>query len=118
MAAAIRRALPRCVVDGFYAASAAYRRRLRRVAFLFLPARFLALGRLRLAFRFAAFRFAFCRRAFFFGLGARIGSGAPIGDGIGGAGGADGKVGSIIPGPVQPLSVTSRGSSIESLLRW
>jgi hypothetical protein len=99
---------------------AAYRRRLRRVAFLFLLAFFLALGRLRLALRLVAFRFAFCRRAFFFGLGAgaRIGSGAPIGAGIGGAGGADGNIGSIIPGPVQPLSVTSRFSSIGSLLRW
>ena len=117
MAAAIRKALPRCVVDVFGAAPAAYRRRRRRVAFLFLPAFFLALGRLRLTFLFAAFRLAFWRRGFFF-FGLGVGSGAPIGDGIGGAGGADGNMGSIIPGPVQPLSVTSRFSSIGSLLRW
>ena len=90
------------------------------MAFLFLLAFFLALGRLLLAFLFATFLLAFCRRAFFFGLGAgaRFGSGAPIGAGIGGAGGADGNIGSIIPGPVQPLSVTSRFRTVGSLLRW
>ncbi|PYO70439.1 MAG: hypothetical protein DMD71_02095 [Gemmatimonadetes bacterium] len=77
---------------------------------------FLAFGRA--AFLFLAFFFAFLRAAGF-GFGAAIGSPIGlIGAGVGGAGGIGGNMGSDIPGPDQPLSVTSTRSSIGSLLRW
>jgi len=74
---------------------------------------------------FAFFR-ALGRDAFFLRVGARLAFGAalrgsPIGDagvGAGGWEGIDGISGSIMPGPVQPLSEKSVSSSIGSLLRW
>jgi len=74
---------------------------------------------------FAFFR-ALGRDAFFFRAGARFAFGrvllgSPIiGAGVGAEGwdGIDGIIGSIMPGPVQPLSEKSVSSSIGSLLRW
>jgi hypothetical protein len=73
-----------------------------------------------------AFFFAFGRVAFFFRFAAgRAGFRAPIfgspimgaGAGAGGCMGVDGIIGSIIPGPVQPLSEKSVCWSIGLLLR-
>jgi len=79
---------------------------LARLAFFF------ALGRA--AFRFFAFFFVFVfLRAAGFGfeaIGSPIGLG--IGAGVGGASGIGGNMGSDIPGPDQPLSVTSKCASI------
>ena len=71
----------------------------------------------RAAFRFFAFFFVFLRAAGFdFAIGSPIGLG--IGAGVGGAGGIGGNMGSDIPGPDQPLSVTSKCSSIGVHLRY
>jgi hypothetical protein len=86
-----------------------YRRRRFAPPFFFFPARFFAFGRL--APFFAAFFFPFGLAFFFrFGFGAPIGRsmGIDIGAGAGvGMYGADGIIGSIMPGPDQPLSGTS-----------
>jgi hypothetical protein len=83
---------------------------LGRVAFFFAFRAGFRLAGFFLAFGFAAF---FFRTAFFFfgcgAAGVRIGS-SMNGDGAGsgiGDGGIGGNVGSIIPGPVQPVSCES-----------
>jgi hypothetical protein len=71
---------------------------------------------------FFAFGFALGRAAFFrFRTAARLGllSASPIiGDGEDGGTTVDGIIGSIMPGPVQPLSEKSVCWRIGSLLSW
>jgi hypothetical protein len=81
-----------------------------------------AFGRVRLAFFLAFGRAAFfrLRTVTRFGFGAVMLDSPSIGegDGAGGRLGTDGMIGSIMPGPVQPLSEKSVCWRIGTFLRW
>src|SRR2546430_8889502 len=90
------------------------RRRLLAPRFFFLPPFLaLALGRVLLAFFRALGRDGLRRFLFLAGAGSSI-----IGAGCGEGAEGGGYSGSIMPGPGQPPSQKSLGSSIRSLLRW